>query len=101
MPQVITNPHLYHGAFLLDSASKHCLIAEMALLLRARGRSLVARLAAAPVLDRTLSAARHLMHHYCRPSAAQLGNKHLCWPITIRIFIVWKCLELISYWSCL
>jgi hypothetical protein len=62
LPQVILNPHLYHGAFLLDSASKHCLIAELAVLLRARGRSLVARLAAAPALDRTLSAARHLLH---------------------------------------
>jgi hypothetical protein len=59
--QVILQPHLYHGAFLLDSASKHCLIAELAALLRARGRCLVAHLAAAPVLDRTLSAARHLL----------------------------------------
>jgi hypothetical protein len=60
--QVILQPHLNHGAFLLDAASKHCLIAELAALLKARSRCLVARLAAAPVLDRTLSAARHLLH---------------------------------------
>ncbi|KAF8073253.1 NIFU1 [Scenedesmus sp. PABB004] len=58
--KVIINPHLFHGAFLLDAQSKAGLMAEVRNLLDSSG-SLVARLAG-PVVDRTLSAARSLLH---------------------------------------
>jgi hypothetical protein len=59
-PQVILNPHLFHGAFLLDSTTKANVIEEVRGLLATSG-SLVVRLAR-PVVNRTLSAARSLLH---------------------------------------
>lgn len=58
--QVILNPHLFHGAFLLDPATKANVAAEVRGLLATSG-SLVVRLAR-PVVNRTLSAARSLLH---------------------------------------
>ncbi|WIA41530.1 hypothetical protein OEZ86_008900 [Tetradesmus obliquus] len=58
--KVILNPHLFHGAFLLDPATKANVAAEVRGLLATSG-SLVVRLAR-PVVNRTLSAARSLLH---------------------------------------
>jgi hypothetical protein len=58
--KVILNPHLFHGAFLLDPATKASVMLEVRGLLATSG-SLVVRLAR-PVVDRTLSAARSLLH---------------------------------------
>jgi hypothetical protein len=59
--QVIVNPALFHGAFLLSTAHKAHLMAEVAGLLATSGSLLMAM--ARPVLRHTLSAAHSLLSH--------------------------------------
>lgn len=75
--QILFNPNLWHGGFLVDSTMKHGVITEIRGLL-ARTGSLVINLAA-PVLQRTMSRARSItlnsMDH--TPNPGRLISKTL------------------------